>query len=68
MSFVRDYLSNSSQQFFTTVEAALLLDVHPSTIRRWVDDKRIQARITLGGHRRIAREVLLSTGASCNHG
>lgn len=66
MSFVFDYLKHSKQQFFSPVEAAMLLDVHPDTVRRWIDRKRMPSLRTLGGHRRISREVLLNTGASCN--
>jgi len=34
-------------------EAAAVLDVHENTVRRWVDDGKLTAVRTGGGHRRI---------------
>ena len=39
---------------FTTATAAKSLDVSPGTVRRWVDLGLVQARVTVGGHRRIS--------------
>ncbi|MEK9506962.1 helix-turn-helix domain-containing protein [Gemmatimonadota bacterium Y43] len=44
----------------TTTQVAELLDVHPSTVKRWCNDGDLEIDKTGGGHRRIAlHEVLL---------
>ncbi len=49
----------NSELFLTTSEAADLLDVHPSTVKRWTDAGELESDKTDGGHRRIyLREVL----------
>ncbi|MCB9434622.1 MAG: helix-turn-helix domain-containing protein, partial [Ardenticatenaceae bacterium] len=35
-------------------QAASLLDVHPTTLRRWADSGDIPVLLTPGGHRRFA--------------
>ena len=40
-------------------EAAALLDVHHNTVRRWVDEGKLQGIRTPGGHRRVRTESLL---------
>lgn len=37
----------------TSTEAAELLDVHPSTVKRWCDGGELESDQTPGGHRRI---------------
>lgn len=37
-------------------EASFLLGCHPDTVRRWVDEGKVQATRTPGGHRRILTE------------
>lgn len=37
---------------------ARLLGVHPGTVTRWVEEGRLKAIRTPGGHRRIARSEL----------
>jgi excisionase family DNA binding protein len=48
----------SPESWLTISEAAELLGVHPSTLRRWTDDGDIPAMVTPGGHRRFAQEDL----------
>lgn len=43
----------NSELYLTTSEAADLLDVHPSTVKRWTDGGELPSRKTDGGHRRI---------------
>ena len=45
---------------FTTAQAARLLGVSVATVVYWIDDGRLKAHKTPGGHRRIAREDLIS--------
>ena len=46
-------LSNE-ETWFTLSEAAELLNIHPTTLRRWADGGDIPALVTPGGHRRFA--------------
>lgn len=46
-------LSND-ETWFTLSEAAELLNIHPTTLRRWADGGDIPALVTPGGHRRFA--------------
>ena len=49
------------QNMLSTGEVARLLGVHPSTVRRWSERKRIKAyRIGPRGERRYRREDLIS--------
>jgi len=47
--------TNRGDDFLAPGEAARLLGVDTSTLRRWADDGKIIARITEGGHRRFRR-------------
>lgn len=38
----------------TTSDAASLLQVHPSTVKRWCNGGDLRSDLTQGGHRRIA--------------
>lgn len=60
MSFVRDYLYPK--------EAATLLAVSVSSIRRYCEEGLLQCRVTAGGHRRISAEgvKLMLGGATAN--
>jgi excisionase family DNA binding protein len=44
----------------STQQAALLLGVHESSVRRWCDAGRLSCERTPGGHRRIALDNLLA--------
>ncbi len=44
---------------FTTFIIAKLLDVYPTTIANWIDQGKLKAFSTPGGHRRVANKDLL---------
>jgi excisionase family DNA binding protein len=44
--------------FYLISEAALLLGVHPATIRRWDKGGKIKCIRTVGNHRRISNEEI----------
>lgn len=44
----------------TTTQVAQLLDVHPSTVKRWCNDDELALELTEGGHRRIGLATVLS--------
>lgn len=48
-------MAEHTDDWLSLNEAALLLGVAPSTMRRWGDDGRVSMRKTLGGHRRFAK-------------
>ncbi len=49
----------NSDLFLTTSEVGELLDVHPSTVKRWSDGGELRTKKTDGGHRRIyLRDVM----------
>ena len=45
---------SSADNWLTLSEAAKLLNVHPTTLRRWANNGDIPAMVTPGGHRRFA--------------
>src|SRR5512140_2309192 len=54
------------RRFYTTFDAARLLDVTLPTVVNWIKARRLKAHRTPGGHRRIAREEL--AGFFVRHG
>src|SRR5262245_55728396 len=52
------------QETLTSAEAAALLGVSPSSVKRWVDEGALAAERTVGGHRRIRRDALDSFRAT----
>jgi len=43
----------------TTHQAAAMLGVTSSTVRKWITDKKLKTLVTMGGHRRIpASEII----------
>ncbi|MEO7426428.1 MAG: helix-turn-helix domain-containing protein [Fibrobacteria bacterium] len=46
--------------FLTTSQAAGLLEVHESTMKRWANEGRFQPDRTAGGHRRITLPALMA--------
>ena len=53
-------MSKSSPELYSTREAAELLGVSPTTLKRWADEGLLPAEKTLGGHRRFSRSALLA--------
>lgn len=48
------------KETYTTFDIARMLDVYPNTVANWIDEEKIKAYITPGGHRRVKREDLLN--------
>lgn len=46
--------------FYTTRQAADMLGVSPPTVIKWIEQGRLRAHRTPGGHRRISKEALLN--------
>lgn len=46
--------SDQDDEWLTLSQAARLLDVHPTTLRRWANNGDIPTLVTPGGHRRFA--------------
>ncbi len=43
-----------AEQWLSLSQAAEMLNIHPTTLRRWADDGEIAVMLTPGGHRRFA--------------
>ncbi|MEW6580052.1 MAG: helix-turn-helix domain-containing protein [Chloroflexota bacterium] len=56
-------MSISDSKWLTLSEAAQLLGVHPTTLRRWADQGSVPVSVTPGGHRRFL-EADLATNAT----
>jgi excisionase family DNA binding protein len=50
---------DDENEWISVQDACALLEVGPSTIRRWADAGRIPTRRTLGGHRRFGRGAVM---------
>ncbi len=48
-----------SEKTYTTFDLAKILDVYPTTVAKWIDEQKVKAFTTPGGHRRIREEDLL---------
>ena len=44
---------------FTTFDIAKILDITPITVAKWIDQGKLDAFLTLGGHRRVKKDSLL---------
>jgi excisionase family DNA binding protein len=53
-------MNQSQQKWLTLSEAAKVLGIHPTTLRRWADNGDIPVTLTPGGHRRFLRAKLLA--------
>jgi len=49
---------SADAEWLTLSQAAALLGVHPSTVRRWADHGDLPVKLTPGGHRRFRRAEL----------
>lgn len=49
-----------TEEWLTLSEAARVLGVHPTTLRRWANNGDIPVRVTPGGHRRFSRNELIA--------
>ena len=52
-------MNENDSSFFTTSQAALLLQVHESSVKRWSNAGELKLEKTAGGHRRIRLDALL---------
>ncbi|HOI43078.1 MAG TPA: response regulator [Elusimicrobiales bacterium] len=43
---------------YTTFDIARILDLSPTTVANWIDSGKLKAFVTVGGHRRVAKEDL----------
>jgi excisionase family DNA binding protein len=50
----------SSKEWLTLSEAAQMLGIHPTTLRRWADHGAVPVKVTPGGHRRFLRDDLVA--------
>ena len=56
----------AEKSWFSTRTAATLLKVSIRTVQNWVDTGKIEATLTVGGHRRIPRKELIKHLALIN--
>jgi excisionase family DNA binding protein len=53
-------MNSPAEEWLALSEAARVLGVHPTTLRRWANNGDIPVRVTPGGHRRFLRSELLT--------
>ena len=58
--------TDQTPSFYTTKQAADLLGVSAPTVIKWVEEGRLRAHRTPGGHRRIPVDALHSFESECN--
>lgn len=51
-------MASPQRDWLTLAQAAALLGVHPSTLRRWANAGKVSVHLTPGGHRRFRRGEL----------
>ena len=51
------------EDYLTPGQAAAILRVSPQTVSRWADAGLLPCVVTLGGHRRFERDVVLRAAA-----
>jgi len=56
-------MSNQTKQAYTSHDAAKILGVSNSSVLKWIDDEKLAAYRTPGGHRRIKPEDLRAFAA-----
>ena len=49
-------MAETQRDYLTPGEVARMLHVSPKTVNRWAHEGRIACIVTLGGHRRFARD------------
>lgn len=53
-------MDSPDREWLSLSQAAQLLGVHPTTLRRWADQGEVPVRVTPGGHRRFRRADVLA--------
>ncbi|MBM3790065.1 MAG: response regulator [Acidobacteria bacterium] len=46
------------RSYLTTFEVSRICEVNPTTVQNWIKEKKLQAHVTPGGHRRVRRSDL----------
>ena len=47
------------KKYYTTFEISKICDVYPTTVINWINQKKLKAHTTPGGHHRVTREDLI---------
>ena len=61
-----DSMEQGTKRLYTTHEVARMLGVTPSTVIRWIEGGKFSCYTTVGGHRRIAHDELVSFAQAYN--